>query len=94
MGTHLLETPAGQRLVRVAHWARVTAVIALTPLAVAVLALDMDVGIRDALVLVLGVGFFLIAAATIVQADRRSPRGQLRYDSGAHPRFDRPPARR
>jgi hypothetical protein len=94
MGTHLLETPGGQRLARVAHWARVTAVIALTPLAIAVLALDMDVGIRDALVLVLGVGFFLIAAATIVQADRRSPRGQVRHDSGAHSRFERHAVRR
>lgn len=93
MGTHLLDTPAGQRLARVAHWARVTAVIALTPLGIAVLALDMDVGVRDALVLVLGVGFFLIAAGTVVQADRRSPRGQGRYDSGAHPRFDSPARR-
>ena len=88
MGTHLLETPAGQRLVRAAHWARGTTVIALTPLAVAVLALDMDAGLRDALVLILGVGFFLIAAGTVLHADRRSPRGGIRRDSGPHRRFD------
>ena len=88
MGTHLLDTQAGQRLVRAAHWARVTTVVALTPLAIAVLALDMDAGIRDALVLVLGVGFFLVAAATVLHADRRSPRGGGRRDSGPHRPFE------